>query len=61
MFEINSVDFSEKLKEFGEVRGSCQIDAIMRPIKITCNFWNKSGNIVLTEKITIENDELVRS
>jgi hypothetical protein len=59
-FEIDFVDFSERLEGFGEVVGSCLID-IADPIKITCDFHNKSGNRVLTEKLTIENDELVRT
>ncbi len=57
VFEIDSVDLSEKLKRFGEVDFSCRID-IADPIQITFDFENSSGDIVLTEQLIIENDEL---
>jgi hypothetical protein len=56
MFEINSVDFSERLEGFGEVDLSCRI-VIPDPIQITCNFENHFGDIVLTEQLIIEKDE----
>jgi hypothetical protein len=57
VFELDSVDFSERLKGFGEVDLSCRI-VISDPIQITCDFDNSVGRIVLTEQLIIENDEL---
>jgi len=56
-FDIDQFDFSKRLEGFGEVVGSCRI-VMADPIKITCNFQNSVGRIVLTEKLIIENDEL---
>ena len=56
-FEIDSVDLSERLEEFEEVDLSCRID-IADPIQITCDFKDHFGNIVLTEQLIIENNEL---
>ena len=53
-FNIDELDFSKRLEGFGEVVGSCRI-VMADPIKITCYFQNRSGNIVLTEKLIIEN------
>jgi hypothetical protein len=60
MFEIDSVDLSEKLERFGEVDFSCRID-IADPIQITCYFDNSFGDTVLREQFIIENDEFVIS
>lgn len=58
-FEIDSVDLSEKLKEFGEVDLSCSIVVIAADlIKIKFDFDDSFGDIVLTEQRIIENDEL---
>lgn len=56
-FEIDSVDLSERLEEFGEVDFSCRID-IADSIQITCDFEDSVGDIVLTQQLGIENDEL---
>lgn len=56
-FEINSVDLSERLEEFGEVDFSCRIE-IEDPIQITCDFEDSVGVIVLTQQLVIENDKL---
>jgi hypothetical protein len=53
IFSISELDFSERLKEFGEVVGSCRIDAEERPVKISCDFQNESGEIVLTVELEI--------
>ena len=57
MFERDSVDFSERLEGFGEVDLSCRIE-IEDPIQITCDFEDSVGDIVLTQQLIIENDEL---
>jgi len=57
VFELDSVDFSERLKGFGEVDLSCRI-VIADPIQITCNFEDSFGRIVLTKQLIIENDQL---
>ena len=56
-FEINSVDLSERLEEFGEVDFSCRI-VIEDPIQITYDFEDSVGVIVLTTQLVIDNDEL---
>ena len=60
MFEIDSVDLSEKLERFGEVDFSCRID-IADPIQITCDFKVHFGDTVLTEQLIIENNKFVIS
>jgi len=57
IFEIDSVDLSERLEEFGEVDFSCRI-VIADPIQITCDFEDSVGDIVLKEQHIIENDKL---
>jgi hypothetical protein len=57
-FERDSVDFSERLQEFGEVDLSCRI-VIADPIQITCDFENIAGRIVLTKQLIIENNQLI--
>jgi hypothetical protein len=56
MFEIDSVDLSERLEGFGEVDLSCRI-VISDPIQITCDFENIDGRIVLTKQFIIENNK----
>jgi hypothetical protein len=56
-FERDSVDFSERLEGFGEVDLSCRI-VIADPIQITFDFEDSFGDIVLTEQLIVENDEL---
>jgi len=51
-FEIDSVDLSKRLEEFGEVDFSCRIE-IEDPIQITCDFENSVGDIVLTQQFVI--------
>ena len=58
MFEIDSVDLSERLEGFGEVDLSCRI-VIADPIQITCDFDNRFGRIVLTKQLIIENNQLI--
>jgi len=59
VFEQDSVDLSERLEGFGEVDLSCRIVVIAADlIQITCDFDNSFGDIVLTEQLLIENDEL---
>ena len=53
IFSISELDFSERLEEFGEVVGSCRIEASGRPVKITCDFQNESAEVVLTVKLVI--------
>ena len=53
IFSISKLDFSERLEGFGEVVGSCRIEARGRPVKITCDFQNESGEIVRTVELEI--------
>ena len=53
IFSISELDFSERLEGFGEVVGSYRIDADGRPVKISCDFQNESGEIVLTVELVI--------
>ncbi len=53
IFSISELDFSERLEGLGEVVGSCRIDADGRPVKISCDFQNKSGEIGLTVELEI--------
>ena len=39
IFTIDELDFSER---FGEVVGSCRINASGKPVKITCDFRDES-------------------
>ena len=53
IFSTEELDFSQRLEGFGEVVGSCRIEASGRPVKITCEFKNKSGKVVLTVELEI--------
>jgi len=56
-FEIDSVDLSERLEGFGEVDLSCRID-IGDQIQITCDFEDRFRDIVFTQQLIIENNQL---
>lgn len=53
IFSTEELDFSKRLEGLGDVVGSCRIEASGRPVKITCEFQNKSGKIVLTVELEI--------
>ena len=53
IFSISELDFSERLEGFGEVVGSCRIDADGRPVKISCDFQNESAEVVLIVELVI--------
>ena len=51
IFSTEELDFSERLEGFGDVVGFCRIEASGRPVRITCDFRNKSMNVVLTVEL----------
>lgn len=53
IFSTEELDFSQRLEGLGEVVGFCRIDVSGRPVKITCEFKNKSGKVVLTVELEI--------
>lgn len=53
IFSTEELDFSQRLEGFGEVVGFCRIEASGRPVRITCDFRNKSMNVVLTVELQI--------
>ena len=47
IFTIDELDFSER---FGEVVGSCRIDASGKPVKIMCDFRDESVELEIFEE-----------